>query len=48
VPIELLQDAVNLLEGAGLKICSDDELRISVWTGQAVGAAPTRCGVCLR
>lgn len=34
--------------GPYIKVCSDDQLQIAAWTGQAVGAAPTRCGVCLR
>jgi hypothetical protein len=34
--------------GPSIKVCSPDELKIAAWTGQTVGAAPTRCGVCLR
>ena len=34
--------------GPYIKVCSDDELQIAAWTGKTVGAAPTRCGVCLR
>jgi hypothetical protein len=34
--------------GPYIKVCSGDELEIAAWTGQTVGAAPTRCGVCLR
>lgn len=34
--------------GPYIKVCSPDQLQIAAWTGKAVGAAPTRCGVCLR
>lgn len=34
--------------GPYIKVCSGDELQIAAWTGRTVGAAPTRCGVCLR
>jgi hypothetical protein len=34
--------------GPYVKVCSDDKLVIAAWTGMTVGAAPTRCGVCLR
>jgi hypothetical protein len=34
--------------GPYIKVCSHDELQIAAWTGKTVGAAPTRCGVCLR
>lgn len=34
--------------GPYIKVCSDDELQIAAWTGKSVGAAPTRCGICLR
>jgi hypothetical protein len=34
--------------GQYIKVCSHDELQIAAWTGRTVGAAPTRCGVCLR
>jgi hypothetical protein len=34
--------------GPYIKVCSHDELHVAAWTGKTVGAAPTRCGVCLR
>lgn len=34
--------------GPYIKACSHDELQIAAWSGKTVGAAPTRCGVCLR
>ena len=34
--------------GPYIKVCSDDKLQIAAWTGKEVGAAPTRCGICLR
>lgn len=34
--------------GPYIKVCSGDELQIAAWTGKTVGAAPTRCGICLR
>jgi hypothetical protein len=33
--------------GPYIKVCSDDQLQIAAWTGQHIGAAPRRCGVCL-
>lgn len=34
--------------GPYVKGCSDDELVIAAWCGRELGAAPRRCGVCLR
>jgi hypothetical protein len=34
--------------GPYIKVCSDDKLQIAAWTGNEVGATPTRCGICLR